>query len=713
MRTGPTRAARAAARRMPEPCARPAPMRATPAPSWMRRGRGTSRSRRATTPNGRRPSRTVRARSSCGWGSLTSRLVTTRPATRRSIPFTGHPMKIVSRRPRRSASTHRGPETRRTSGPTSRCIGRSPGSRSRTSRSPTTARGPTSSGVTRRTAISWKEYGGCTPPPPPPTTPCALLDPLLPNGENTFRLMFTPDGHSDPLDVYSYASLCKALATSGLTAFARSGNALQDKREVAAFFAHVADQAGYLGFTDEVNTDPGDQDFPRQGRAAGQRSRELRGVRHVPRRRPQWQPTAPVQGSGRLAVGHLVLDVPNVGERRRRRDEPRRHCAGRLRANRPHHQEGLHRRQRSDRPIREKLQAAQRRSRQRRLPVAPDFNMPPSFSRLFTFRRGLKPLFVAGMFGGSAFLACSSGSSTRGGGSGGPGGPGNITPDAGLGLSNSDSGIGGTGARSCADCACGQGQSCRAGERCASAFCVVDEGTCTGNGSCPGDTVCKDGACVPFDDPCIKPGSIDPGCIGTVVGGADGGVVVIDAGGGVVLPPDGGNSVVRPPMGGCHWDYVGGTFTPLVADLDCDGRPEIIINAEDFFDGTKSQIVALRSDTCTPIWQAKIREQQRPGGRRSGWRRFGGNRGVGNRARPRLSELQPGHGPPHHLGQPGARADTFGVARQGPRLRSWALDCRRRRQAAGGDRPRRAPVALPGRSDSLGAGRLVPSQNEP
>jgi chitinase len=95
---------------------------------------------------------------------------------------------------------------------------------------------------------------------------CPALDKLLPNGENTFKAMFTPSFQGwVPLPAYSYASLCKAIATAGLTTFARSGNDQQDKRELAAFFANVALETAYLTYTDESGYSPSAQDYHGRG----------------------------------------------------------------------------------------------------------------------------------------------------------------------------------------------------------------------------------------------------------------------------------------------------------------------------------------------------------------------------------------------------------------------------------------------------------------
>jgi chitinase len=112
----------------------------------------------------------------------------------------------------------------------------------------------------------WAPYTGCRPPPPPPPVPCPVLDKLLPNGEATFTQMFTPSFQGwVPLAAYSYASLCKALATNGLTGFVRSGIDVQDKREVAAFFANVAIETAYLTYIDESGHNAADQDYHGRG----------------------------------------------------------------------------------------------------------------------------------------------------------------------------------------------------------------------------------------------------------------------------------------------------------------------------------------------------------------------------------------------------------------------------------------------------------------
>jgi predicted chitinase len=112
----------------------------------------------------------------------------------------------------------------------------------------------------------WGPYTGCKPPPPPAAALCPLLDKLLPRGEATFTEMFTPPFMGwMPLGAYSYASLCKALDTPALAAFIRSGNDMNDKRELAAFFANVAIETAYLTAIDEQGHGAADKDFHGRG----------------------------------------------------------------------------------------------------------------------------------------------------------------------------------------------------------------------------------------------------------------------------------------------------------------------------------------------------------------------------------------------------------------------------------------------------------------
>jgi predicted chitinase len=93
-----------------------------------------------------------------------------------------------------------------------------------------------------------------------------VLDKLLPNGETTYHAMFVPpwQGHQEK-SLYSYSALCQALKTHDFGAFANSGNVEADKREVAAFFAHVAKETAFLEATDEAGQPSNAADFHGRG----------------------------------------------------------------------------------------------------------------------------------------------------------------------------------------------------------------------------------------------------------------------------------------------------------------------------------------------------------------------------------------------------------------------------------------------------------------
>lgn len=91
-----------------------------------------------------------------------------------------------------------------------------------------------------------------------------VLDKLLPNGETTYHSMFVPPwaGHQEK-PLYNYQALCTAL--KGFGQFGNTGNAEADKREVAAFFAHVAKETAFLEQTDEAGQPSNAQDYHGRG----------------------------------------------------------------------------------------------------------------------------------------------------------------------------------------------------------------------------------------------------------------------------------------------------------------------------------------------------------------------------------------------------------------------------------------------------------------
>jgi len=96
--------------------------------------------------------------------------------------------------------------------------------------------------------------------------PNCPLAKYLPQGQATFDNMFQPPwaGHVAK-SLYSYSALCTALKTTGFTSFANSGNADTDKREIAAFFAHVAKETAFLEQTDEAMEASNAQDYHGRG----------------------------------------------------------------------------------------------------------------------------------------------------------------------------------------------------------------------------------------------------------------------------------------------------------------------------------------------------------------------------------------------------------------------------------------------------------------
>lgn len=101
----------------------------------------------------------------------------------------------------------------------------------------------------------------------PPTIACPQLDKLLPHGSLSFDAMFQPPwaGHVAK-SLYSYDGLCAAISSiPALKAFANSGDITKDKRELAAFFAHVAKETAFLEQTDEAMQASNAQDYHGRG----------------------------------------------------------------------------------------------------------------------------------------------------------------------------------------------------------------------------------------------------------------------------------------------------------------------------------------------------------------------------------------------------------------------------------------------------------------
>jgi predicted chitinase len=101
----------------------------------------------------------------------------------------------------------------------------------------------------------------------PSTIACPALDRLLPNGSLSFDAMFQPPwaGHVAK-SLYSYSALCSAIdSVAAFKPFANSGDLTKDKRELAAFFAHVAKETAFLEQTDEAQQASSAADYHGRG----------------------------------------------------------------------------------------------------------------------------------------------------------------------------------------------------------------------------------------------------------------------------------------------------------------------------------------------------------------------------------------------------------------------------------------------------------------
>ncbi len=105
----------------------------------------------------------------------------------------------------------------------------------------------------------------------------------------------------------------------------------------------------------------------------------------------------------------------------------------------------------------------------------------------------------------------------------------------------------------CSGTFCDDKTACSAGHRCVQNVCFPNAGTCKDDNTCEDDTRCYMGACIPWDA-CTKLPHNDPTCQGPV------------------FTPD----QFRAPTIACHYGGVQSLSVPVVADLDKDGKPEII-----------------------------------------------------------------------------------------------------------------------------------------
>lgn len=123
---------------------------------------------------------------------------------------------------------------------------------------------------------------------------------------------------------------------------------------------------------------------------------------------------------------------------------------------------------------------------------------------------------------------------------------------------------------------CGEQVKCPGSNRCLHGVCLPDHGSCQDGDDCSDDQRCYQGACVPFEV-CTRLAPIDIRCLGGS------------------FPPD----QFRTPEVSCHLHDVQVQSTPIVADLDHDGKPEVVVVA---FPDT---LVALRPSDCTVRFRKK------------------------------------------------------------------------------------------------------------
>ena len=143
--------------------------------------------------------------------------------------------------------------------------------------------------------------------------------------------------------------------------------------------------------------------------------------------------------------------------------------------------------------------------------------------------------------------------------------------------------------------ACDDARPCPTGQRCHQSVCIPDNGTCSDDNQCQNDTYCDctgggggdagpcvGGVCVPYGD--APRGPYDPTCQAA-------GFPAVD---------------FKAPTVKCHWTAPSGNsnviMTPLVVDLDKDGKPEIV-----FVLNQSGQMVAIHGADCSPYWQTSAR----------------------------------------------------------------------------------------------------------
>ncbi|MSP61074.1 MAG: hypothetical protein EXR72_12160 [Myxococcales bacterium] len=162
-------------------------------------------------------------------------------------------------------------------------------------------------------------------------------------------------------------------------------------------------------------------------------------------------------------------------------------------------------------------------------------------------------------------------------------------PPRGIDLAVPVLGDGGTSDLSVSVDQCDEQHSCPPGKRCFNNQCIPDNGVCQDDNQCQNDTYCVcangggdagpciDGACIPWGTG--PRGAFDPDCQGMGFSA----------------------SQFKAPVVKCHWQAKAGDsnvlVTPIVVDLDKDGKPEIV-----FATHSQPHPIAIRGSDCTEVW---------------------------------------------------------------------------------------------------------------
>ena len=124
---------------------------------------------------------------------------------------------------------------------------------------------------------------------------------------------------------------------------------------------------------------------------------------------------------------------------------------------------------------------------------------------------------------------------------------------------------------------CSAAAPCGSGQRCLEGVCVTAGDPCQDDSSCQDDSRCYKGTCLGWDA-CKKLGSFDPECKGVAFTPAE----------------------FKAPVIGCKLAGFQSLSVPIVADLDRDGKPEVLTVAHGV------GIVVMSGQDCKELWRKNI-----------------------------------------------------------------------------------------------------------